>query len=204
MDAEMFDEKLNEIAWNISRKNFVINVRPYEDKELIPLNIYLKKKTLLNFSIAEQRNFNPDRIFIYDRKDDLYFSIKTGYLEMELEAGDYTDRFFFTFLEKIPSVEASEEKTEPCSLKPVNVLLNTIEIFQNNRQEQLEITILYDSYLANLRLYTINGRLVANEILKQKEKEFQLATGNLSTGVYIVKVNTTDGKELTKKIEIKN
>lgn len=204
MDAEMFDEKPNEIAWDIDGKNFAINVRPFEDQELIPLNIYLKEKTILNFSIAEFRNFNPDRVFIYDRKDDLYFSIKTGYLKLELEAGDYTNRFFFTFLEKFPAAVNIDPKIDPLSLKPTNVLLNTVEIFQNNREERLEIAILYESALSNLRLYTINGRLVSNQVLKQKEKEFNLPTGNLSTGVYIVKVNTTDGKELTKKIEIKN
>ncbi|MEO2128815.1 MAG: T9SS type A sorting domain-containing protein [Christiangramia sp.] len=205
MDAEMFDEKPNEIAWSISGENYAINVRPLLDQELIPLNIYLKEAAELQFSISELRNFNPDRIFIYDSREGLYYSIKTGYYKMRLDAGEYLDRFYLSFLEKSP-VEP-EPLISPASEKlnkPKNVLLNSLEIFQNNLEEQLEIKMLYEANLQMLRLYTINGRLVSLKEFRGQEKEFQLATGNLSTGVYIVKVNTSDAKEITKKIEIRN
>lgn len=206
MDAREMDEVNNNINWSISEDDFLINVRPKKDQELIPLNIKLSKPTSLKFSVAEFNNFNPDRLFVYDAKDDLYFGIKTGYLKLNLPEGDYKDRFFISFIEKLPSANPktdlllSEENTE----KLPNILLNTIDIFQNNQLEQLEIKILYDTGLSNLQLYDLNGKLFLNQNFKSKEKEFNFSTGNLSNAVYIVKVKTTDNIELTKKIGIKN
>lgn len=206
MDARIMEETNDDISWSISEENFLINVRPKTDEELIPLRIKLTKETSLKFSVAEFNNFNPDRLFVYDAKDDLYFGIKTGYLKINLPEGDYKDRFFISFIEKISTENTktdllvSEENTG----KLPNILLNTIDIFQNNRLEQLEIKILYDTELSNLQLYDLNGKLYLNQNFKTKEKEFNFSTGNLSNAVYIVKVKTTDSIELTKKIGIKN
>ncbi|MCB7480497.1 T9SS type A sorting domain-containing protein [Christiangramia sediminis] len=206
MDARKMEEAKEDISWSISEEDFLINVRPKRDEELIPLNIKLKKETSLKFSIAEFDNFNPDRVFLYDAKEDLYFGIKTGYLQIKLPEGEYKDRFFISFIENLPSEnpktdpQISEENTG----KLPNILLNTIDIFQNNQLEQLEIKILYDTELSNLQLYDLNGKQFLNQNFKAKEKEFNFTTANLSNAVYIVKVKTTDNIELTKKIGIKN
>jgi len=206
MDAREMNSPKNKLSWSISGESFLINVRPKVDEELIPLKISLNKETSLKFSIAEFNNFNPDRLFIYDAEDELYFGIKTGYLKLELPAGDYSDRFFVSFIEKLPSEiiktdpPESEEKTE----KLPNVLLNTIDIFQNNLLEQLETKILYETELSNLKLYDLQGKLILNKNFKNKEKEFNFSTGSLSNAIYIVKITTTDNRELTKKIRIKN
>jgi len=206
MDARKMDASEEDVSWSISEESFLINVRPKIDEELIPLNINLVKDSSLKFSVSEFNNFNPDRLFIYDLQEDLYFGIKSGYLKMHLPKGNYNNRFFVSFIEKIP-VEDPEPDTEIIqeqARKLPNILLNTIDIFQNNAAEQLEIKILYDSALSNLQLYDLNGKLFLNQDFKAKEKDFNFSTGNLSNAVYIVKVKTTDNKELTKKIGIKN
>ena len=154
MDARKMDGANDDISWSISEEDFVINIRPKIDEELIPLRIKLTKGTSLRFSVAEFDNFNPDRMFIYDAKENLYFGIKTGYLKMNLPEGDYQDRFFISFIEKLPSenpktdILVAEESTGKLPI----ILLNTIEIFQNNQLEQLEIKLLYDTELSNLQL----------------------------------------------------
>ena len=205
MDARKMNSNPQDISWSISNEAFVINVRPKVDEELIPLKIFLNKETKLKFSISELSNFNPDRVFIYDAKDNLYFNIKTGYLKIELSPGEYNDRFFLSFIEKLPVTQVSE-KSEPEIIvsKPQNILLNTVEIFQNNPQQQLEIKMLYDSELKTIRLYDLNGKLHFTRNFSSNEKDFNFSTGNLSNAIYIVKVNTSDNKELTKKIGVKN
>ncbi len=205
-DARKMDVFEDDINWLISENPFVINVRPKLDEELIPLQIKLSKETSIEFSVSEFNNFNPDRLFVYDAKDDLYFGIKTGSLKIKLPAGDYNDRFYISFIEKITventsnDAPVSEENTE----KLPNILLNTIDIFQNNKLEQLEIKILYATEFNNIRIYDLNGKLFLNQNFRSKEKEFNFSTGNLSNAVYIVKVKTTDNRELTKKIGVKN
>lgn len=203
LDARKMNENPIDISWSISNKAFVINVRPRVDEELIPLKILLDNDSDLKFSISELSNFNPDRIFIYDAKDDLYFSIKSGYLKMNLLQGEYNDRFFLSFIEKLPK-DSPIENEKLAEVKPLNVLLNSIEIFQNNAENQLEVRVLYDAGIQNLTLHDLNGKLFHFENFKNLEKEFNFPTGNLSNAVYIVKVNTTDNRELTKKISIRN
>ena len=204
MDARKMNDNPKDVSWLVSNKAFVINVRPKVDEELIPLKIVLDKDSDLKFSISGLYNFNPDRVFIYDGKDDLYFSIKTGYLKIALPQGEYNDRFFLSFIEKLPENSKNDNEIISQSDKPENILLNSVEIFQNNPEHQLEVRVLYDSGIKNLRLYDLNGKLFHLEEFKMKSKEFNFSTANLSNAVYIVKINTTDNRELTKKVSIRN
>ena len=205
MDARKMDINPTDISWLISDKAYVINVRPKIAEELIPLKLSLKEQVELKFYISELTNFNPDRLFIYDKQEDLYFSIKTGYLKMSLEQGDYEDRFFLSFIEKLSETPIANDPDETVNFKkPENILLNTIDIFQNNLAQQLEIKILYEANFSKIRLYDLNGKQFFNKDFKIPEKEFIFPTGNLSNAVYIVKINTSDQKELTKKIGVKN
>ncbi len=203
MDARNLDNPPSDISWDIEGENFVINVLPAKEKDLIPLFISLHKNTALRFSVGEITNFNPDRLLLYDARDELYYGIKSGSLKMELPAGDYRNRFYITFIDKLPVAETPPEVNYPVS-KPKNVLLNSIDIFQNNNEERLEVKILYESSFSNIRLYDLNGKLIFNQNFKEKQKEYYLSTGKLSSAVYIVKVTTSDNKELTKKVNIKN
>ncbi len=203
MDARKLDGVNNDISWNINNEDFVINVLPKKDEELIPLKLSLKKESVIHFSAADFNNFNPDRLFIYDTKEDLYYSIKTGYLKLKLPSGDYPNRFFVSFIEKLPLIDQTKTPVDYRD-KPAIVLLNTFDIYQNNRLEQLEVKVLYETDIRNIRLYDLNGKLLFNQKINGNQKEYYLPTGNLSTAVYIVKVNTSDNIELTKKIGIKN
>ncbi|MCM8571103.1 T9SS type A sorting domain-containing protein [Gramella jeungdoensis] len=204
MDARKMDSAPSDVNWSLSGEAYIINVRPKKDEELIPLKVKLEKETSLKFSVAELNNFNPDRLFIYDSKDDLYFGIKTGYLKLSLAKGEYNERFYLSYIEKLPTSKTDPEAPEGYKPKPPNILLNTIDIFQNNREEKLELKVLYDTGISSFRLYDLNGKIIFSQSFKGNQKDFALPTGNLSNAVYIVKVNTTDQRELTKKIGIKN
>lgn len=204
MDARKMDRVPKDISWEISNDAYVINVRPKKDEELIPLKITLDETSLLKFSVSEFVNFNPDRLFIYDAEDDLYFGIKTGSLTLTLAKGEYSDRFFVSFIERLPAGIADAQSPDDSKTKPPNILLNTIDIFQNNLQEQLEVKILYETHLQEIKLYDLNGKLIFNQNFKGSQKEFQLPTGKLGNAVYIVKIKTSDNKELTKKVGVKN
>ncbi|WP_166435237.1 T9SS type A sorting domain-containing protein [Christiangramia sabulilitoris] len=205
LDARKMNNDPQDISWEISNENFVVNVRPKLDQELIPLKIKLSTATQLKFSVSELENFNPDRVFLYDAREDLYFSIKTGYLSIDLPQGEIKDRFYLSFIEKITEDEKADPESNRISDEKLpNILLNSIDIFQNNSQAQLEIKLLYDSGISSIRLYDLTGKLFLHQKFKSTEKEFYFSTGNLSNAIYIVKVNTTDNIELTKKIGIKN
>jgi len=236
MDAKSMEQKSNDIFWDLNDINYVINVQPKIDEKLIPLLLQLKENTKVEFSISELQNFDPDRVFIYDAEQDLYFGIRSGSLSLSLSAGQYKKRFYLSFIERLPlqeqentekpdENESNEEQqnteeeespevgntqnpeTEDLKIfdsKPPRVLLNSIEIFQNNKLEQLEIKLFYDSWITQVRIFDLQGKQVYQQVLQNREKEFLYPTGNLSNAIYIVKVKTHDQIEISKKIRISN
>ncbi|MCM4158000.1 T9SS type A sorting domain-containing protein [Gramella sp. AN32] len=205
LDAKSHNETPSFVFWNIEDEHYVIDVRPKKDEDLIPLKISMEKNGPIEFKVNEMANFDPDRIFLYDSRDNLYFGIKTGSLKFDLSAGKYENRFFITFIENLPAVDnTSKDKPGILSAKPPNILLNTIDIFQNNALEQLEIRILYETDIKEISLFDLNGKRLFNQKFTKNEKEYYLPTGNLSNGIYIVKVFTKDKNELSKKVGVKN
>lgn len=235
MDAESMEFKPNDIFWNIGERRFVINVQPKVDEELIPLQLQLERDSQVTFSIEKLDHFDPDRIFIYDSLDKLYFGIRSGSVSLNLPAGIYKDRFYVSFIEKLPAEqqEITNDAT-PTSLdkpditnntenpedpgtnlpliediktfddKPTRVLLNSVEIFQNNKHQQLEIKLYYQSWIAQVSVFDLQGKQVFKHTILQKEKEFIYPTANLSKGIYIVRVKTKDEIEISKKIKVSN
>ncbi|MFV8226879.1 T9SS type A sorting domain-containing protein [Christiangramia aquimixticola] len=206
MDARKMDYPKTDINWEIALKDYVINVRPKKEKELIPLHLSLEAEADIEFSIAEFLNFTPDRFFIYDASQDLYYGITNGALKLNLPAGDYRERFYVSYIEKLPEEVINQtDKEVPAELKkPARVLLNSIEIFQNNLEHQLEVAVLYESGLSSVGIFDLNGKLVKVENFKAGKKDFIISTYNLSNAVYIVKVRTKDNIEISKKISVKN
>ena len=235
MDAKSMEQKSNDIFWDLNDINYVINVQPKIDEKLIPLLLQLKENTEVEFSISDLQNFDPDRVFIYDAEQKLYFGIRSGSLSLSLPAGHYKNRFYLSFIENLPEEqeenseeidesESNEEQqntdegstedsnTEDPDIedlkvfysKPPRVLLNSMEIFQNNKQEQLEIKLFYDSWITQVSMYDLQGKQVYQQVLQNREKEFLYPTGNLSNAIYIVKVKTNDQIEISKKVRISN
>lgn len=206
MDARKMELKKSDINWIIKDDEYVINILPKVDEELIPLKLELEASSKIEFKLKDLQNFDPDRFFIYDKLEDLYFVIKTGSLIINLEKGVYLDRFYISFIEKLPVEAPKSDNIEEnlVSEKPSRILLNSIEIYQNNRDQQLEITILYDANIYLISIYDLSGKQVFIKNFKSEEKEFVYPTVNLSNAVYIVKVKTTDNIEITKKVGVKN
>ena len=206
MDAQTLDIAANDTGWDILNEYYVIDVRPLISEEKIPLILHLESASEMLFRVSEFNHFDPDRIFLYDALEDLYYPIKASSIKFNLPSGTYKNRFYISFIDKLPETVTSEifPVPEEVPTKPQIILLNTVSIFQNNPLAQLEIKMLYEAEIESLRLYDINGKMILNENFKEKRKEFSFSTQNLSTAVYIVKVITTDKKELTKKIRIKN
>jgi hypothetical protein len=235
MDAKSMEQKSNDIFWDQNDINYVINVQPKIDEKLIPLLLQLKENTDIEFSISNLQNFDPDRVFIYDAEQDLYFGIRSGSLSLSLSAGLYKNRFYLSFIERLPPQEqentekpdenesneeqqnieegttedsnSQDPETEDLKVfdsKPPRVLLNSIEIFQNNKLEQLEIKLYYDSWITHVSIFDLQGKQVYQQFLQNREKEFLYPTGNLSNAIYIVKVKTNDQIEISKKVRISN
>ena len=206
MDARKMEHSSSDLNWRIQDEDYVINVRQKIDQELIPLKLDLETDTQIEFSIAEFQNFDPDQFFIYDKTQDLYFGIKTGSLKLDLSAGEYKDRFYVSFIEKLPVEESKPENPiiQQEFRKPPRVLLNSVEIFQNNLKNQLEISVLYETTLAQVSIFDLSGKLIMHQSLKTSEKEFIHPTVNFSNAIYIVKVKTTNNIEITKKVGVKN
>ena len=68
------------------------------------------------------------------------------------------------------------------------------------------LTILntYKKDIKSVSLYDITGKLILNKENLGTNDSYQFATGALSDGVYIVKLNTADNVSIEKKIIVGN
>ncbi|TDE03138.1 T9SS type A sorting domain-containing protein [Flavobacterium hiemivividum] len=110
---------------------------------------------------------------------------------MYFDVGKYNNRYILRFTGKTLSL-SEETKIE-----------NSINIFYSENNETLVIT----NYILNLlvdevALFNILGQTVSNwEIENKNQTQIVLPVKKLSTGIYVVKIKTTNG-ELSKKIII--
>ncbi len=136
-------------------------------------------------------NFETEQaVFIYDKDTDTYHDLKSGKYEVNLPAGEDDTRFALRFKDKTLTVEQNE--------------ISTITI----TQDQNENTLALNNQLANITvekidLFNILGQSIASwKIENQEQQNIQIPIKNLSAGVYIAKIKTSEG-EINKKIIIK-
>ena len=79
-----------------------------------------------------------------------------------------------------------------------------VNFFQNNPQSKLEVSNPDVLDIRNASIYDMRGRLVLTENNIGKVAKFSFPTDNLSTGVYIVKLSTTDNGIIDYKITVHN
>jgi hypothetical protein len=106
---------------------------------------------------------------------------------MNLEAGDYTDRFVLAFQ---PRLKTLKETT----------LNNGIKVAVDQQNSEINVIKTVDTEIKNITLYNYLGQVI-NTWNTNLNKRFNYLPTNATTGVYIIKINTIDGA-FSKKIII--
>lgn len=193
MDAINPEYLSSDAGWKIADESYLINVRPLEELEEIPLFIVLEEAAELIMSIAEMRGIKSD-IFLLDNSNNTYFNLKEGSIKLNLEAGDYAERFKITYTNK-ELVYINWEVVKD---------IDNFSIFQNNKEARLEIIIPEKPMPRNITLLDMLGKKIFEKKGITNEEYHEFSTRNLSKGLYILKISNKNDTVISKKVIISN
>jgi len=199
MDAEAFELAPTDVGWLQGDESFVIDVRPFDITEEIPL--FIKVDTghqKITFSQEIFENSLIEELFLLDTQTKNYFSIKKEPLNLELQPGIYHGRYKIAFAEKIP------EEDLPQVFFDEEEVHASFSIHQNNRLGALEI-IGNDLFpVKAVEIFDLQGKRIWYRSNFDNRRSVEIATRPWGNGVYIVKVIDMNNRKTVKKISVYN
>ena len=193
-DAIHIDDQINDMYFLHGETKLIIQ----GDGFFNPLNVYpIGVKSTgagnIKFLIDQLENFaESQEIYIYDSLTETYHDIKAEEFQISLPGGIFNDRFSLRF--------ANDQ-----NLGGQNpALSNDIQVAFTSKDNILHIkNKLIDTQVISATVFNIIGqKLNTYDIENQNQQFIQIPISNLSTGTYIVKIQTTKGN-LSQKIIIK-
>ncbi|WP_339698912.1 T9SS type A sorting domain-containing protein [uncultured Marixanthomonas sp.] len=180
-----------------NRKPFVIQFVPYGKEKMIPIGFKLTKQTKFFVETVEEVKMHNKKAYIFDSADNTYQEFTNGKsATYNLDAGTYDDRFFVVFKGKN---ELSNYAKETQGRVEENV-----DFFQNNNLGVLEVQNPEGYNIKQALIFDMTGKLVYEKQNIGAETHFSFPTSNLSDGVYIVKLKTTDNIDISHKTSVYN
>ncbi|MFD1615118.1 T9SS type A sorting domain-containing protein [Gelatiniphilus marinus] len=110
--------------------------------------------------------------------------------DMNLEAGDYSDRFEVSFSSK--------------TLNITETYFNDFNIIQNNNISELKIINPNALDITSLHVFDASGKQVLNENISEVKNTYTFSTKSLSDGVYIARIRLKNNQGFTKKVIVTN
>ncbi|WP_396152740.1 LamG-like jellyroll fold domain-containing protein [Flavobacterium sp.] len=192
-DAVHIDNQQNDMYFLHNGVKLIIQGASYFDvNKVYPLGIKTFAAGNVEFTLDGTENVPEDTdIFIHDKTTGLYHSIKNEHFNIELPQGETHNRFELTF------------SNGTLSTGDYN-LDNEIAVAFTNAQNLLTIkNNLTDVTVETVSIFTILGQTLATwNVENETQTNISLPVSNVSTGTYIVRVQTTAGT-ISKKIIIK-
>ena len=200
-DGVLLDNQPNDMCFRTSNTNLIIQgVGYFNPARRHPLSIKVDQKGYIEIVLDDVENFDPNRkIFIFDNETGLFHDIKTQPFRIKLVVGVYNDRFFLTFINRsTTSVIANQMKTNSDEIEngAIDVkYVNTNEVLQITNEDQ-------NANINQVYLYNLVGQLInVWDVRNENQPNILIPMDANSTGVYIVKIETTNGS-ISRKISI--
>jgi hypothetical protein len=191
--AEAFFRIPSEIP---ARRKLVIQSRPYDREDQIRFTLRLDEQMKVGITSGNEVNL-PGPMYVWDSEEDTYQQFTGGKTATYiLPQGTYENRFFLVY--------KGEREMQAIAEEFENAVRENIGVFQNNTISQLELSNPEGYDIKQANIFDINGRLVLSEMNVGNSRRYSFPTGNMSDGVYIVKLTTSDNVDLDYKISVFN
>jgi hypothetical protein len=201
-DGFNFDYFPNDMYFLNDENQLVIQGVGYFDRnDSYPIGVKADIDGKVQFMIDGLENFDKnEKIFIYDSENDTYNDIRKKQYEVLITSGENNDRFSLCFKQK---TKKEKEETKGKKDKNENTKSDDIKMMHLQKKNVFEINNKsLDTSLQKVTLYNMHGQSIAIwEIEDQLQQNIQLPIKNLSSGVYIARIQTSNG-DFSKKIII--
>ena len=199
-DAAIVDINAEDMFWTFDGAKFVIQaVNNFNTDQELPLGVKIAKAGLATIKIDELENLDKNiSLHIKDKLTGETHNISKKAFEINLEAGQYLDRFVLIFkMQKIVAEDIFTEILLAAELQPV---IEGIHVFMDNTIGELQIKNNSVEEILSVTLYNYLGQRVNNWNTNLNRRTISLPI-NSATGIYIVQITTKTGKTV-KKISV--
>lgn len=190
-DALLLDVGNEDIYWNLNDVALVIQaVDNFDESQVLPLSVKVSKAGIGTIKIEDLINIQSNtNIYLHDIELNIYHDLKQSDYTVNLEPGEYKDRFEITFsssaLLGTDDFEFDEVKIEYHND-------NKNLVVQNPKQRSVNSIEIFNLLSQSLRSF--------NEITTDSVIEHEI--NGISTGVYLVNVSFDNEKTISQKIII--
>jgi hypothetical protein len=188
-DGEMYEVFDDDMYWVLNDEKYVIQATNEFglDKE-IPIGIQTKEGGLISIKVDELENVEVyTSLYIKDNLTGEIHDITNQAFEINLEAGEYQNRFLLVFQQLLHTTEET-------------ALFDGVRIYMNNSISELQMNRPVNTEILNVSLFNYLGQQAKTWSINADEQFISLPI-QIASGVYIVKVETTTG-DINKKIII--
>lgn len=188
------------ITSNNGSRPYVIQGINFDPLKQIPITFKLHKTSRIEVRAVEEIKKLYQKAYLYDSLENTYRPLTKAHSlagTFTLPAGTYENRFFIVFR----AAGFSEDNNSIAGKEQTKL---DVSMFQNNPSRQLEIINPKGHTLKSASVYDMSGKLVISENNLGDSTSYSFYTGNLSDGVYLVKLITSDDVIIDYKAMVMN
>ncbi|MDO6758919.1 LamG-like jellyroll fold domain-containing protein [Tamlana sp. 2_MG-2023] len=187
-EAPLIESNSEDLYWMFSDAKLIIQaIQNFDDVSLkLPLGLKISTEGLATIKIDALENINDQtEVYLFDNHLNTYHDLKSNDFEVYLTPGEYNDRFEISF---------STDST----LSNETIEGSHISVSFNNDKDRLVIHNPNSKQIQSVTLFNLLGQSVGDLKISEDStyNEFNIKQ---RTGVYIVKLKTTEGA-ISKKI----
>ena len=187
-DAPIADLGVEDMFWIIDGGKFVIQgVSNFEVDQELPLGLIINKAGLAQIKIDSLENVAKKvHLFIKDNLEGETYEITKNSFEINLEPGTYSNRFYLAFQPRLKTLEEI-------------ALSDGFHVYMDQLNCEIQINKIVDTKIKSIKLINYLGQTIKSWGTNLEERHLFLSI-NASTGVYLLQINTKNGKVVKKVI----
>jgi len=192
LELSRSDNFASDAYFSLDNKAYSAQAYPFEDTLVIPLVIDIEQQQPLRYRIFDIQNFDESQgIYIHDTENDTYANLRNLDYELNIEPGNYTNRFEVVF-------------TPGEALNIDDFEVSKLTITQNNSIHQLSVLNPNSLNIKSIDVFDVAGKRMLNLHYDAVLNRYEISTTDLSDGVYVVNVKSNSNTVKSQKIIVKN
>ena len=191
-DGMIQESQIDDMFWLINNQRFTIQgIDVIDNQTILPIGVYTDSDGTNSFALDALTNATAiTKVYLHDKVLNIYHNLSEENYNVFLPAGEYLERFEITFSNQ-NALNIND-----------NFYVNNIEVHYSNNLKSIVIINPLHHDINTIKMMTLLGQTVLEikDVSNQNYQEIKL--NNLSSGAYIIKLNTPNGI-VSKKIIVR-
>lgn len=180
----------NDGFWGTLENPQIFQANRFDLNLTLPLFFNIKSQQHIELSIYDLKNLSDEtEIFLHDTYTGLFTNLRLQNFTTTLDKGIYEDRFEITFKEN-------------SILDQNDFEANNFKIVSDNHNKKI---IVYNPKLKSvkiIKLFDMSGKEVSRLNINSTKNSFEINTSEISNGVFIAKIESTENISCSKRVII--